>query len=75
MNGPKEYHERKMALYFDKLEPLVGAEVEGLARTGEGNCEEFVGLVFRLPDGQKKVLFFLSDDEGNGPGSFCIDPA
>lgn len=75
MNGPTNYHERRMAHYFGKLEPLVGAEVVGLARSGEGDCEEFVGLVFRLPDGQKKVLFFLRDDEGNGPGSFSIDPA
>ncbi|MCL2590582.1 MAG: hypothetical protein FWD67_06815 [Betaproteobacteria bacterium] len=65
--------------YLAQLEPLVGGTIAGLAATeADGFGMEFFGLQVTLPDGGRKVLFFLSDDEGNAPGSFEIiehDPA
>lgn len=61
--------------HLQQLRPLVGGIITGLARTGpieDGLDEEFYGLVITLPDGQKRTLLLLSDDEGNGPGSFEI---
>lgn len=59
--------------YLDQLRCLVGGRITGLARTGpsdDGSEGEFYGLVVLLPDGKQKTLILLSDDEGNGPGSF-----
>ena len=37
--------------------------------------EAYFGLLVRLKNGQRNVLLFLSDPEGNGPGSFELgDP-
>jgi hypothetical protein len=61
--------------YLKQLRPLVGGTITGLARTGPGEDAfdaEFYGLVVTLPNGQKRTLLLLSDDEGNGPGSFEI---
>ena len=61
--------------YLKQLHPLVGGTITGLARTGPGENafdEEFYGLVITLPDGRKRTPILLSDDEGNGPGSFEI---
>ncbi len=61
--------------YLKQLRPLVGGTITGLARTGPGEDgfdAEFYGLVVTLPDGRKRTLLLLSDDEGNGPGSFEI---
>jgi hypothetical protein len=61
--------------YLKQLHPLVGGTITGLARTSPGEDafdEEFYGLVITLPDGRKRTLILLSDDEGNGPGSFEI---
>lgn len=61
--------------YLKQLRPLVGGTITGLVRTGPGEeafDEEFYGLVVTLPDGRKRTLLLLSDDEGNGPGSFEI---
>jgi hypothetical protein len=61
--------------YLQKLHPLVGATITGLTRTGPGKSafdQEFYGLVITMPDGCKRTLLLLSDDEGNGPGSFWI---
>lgn len=57
--------------YLEQLKQLIGAEVVGLV-SDESN--EFFGLQFRR-EGEKKpkVLWFQSDDEGNGPGSFSIE--
>ena len=58
--------------HLTQLEPLIGGSIVGLARTGvdEDVGDEFFGLLVRLANGQRKVLMFLSDPEGNGPGSF-----
>jgi hypothetical protein len=60
--------------YLKKLEPLVGGTITGLVRSGNdrGNGE-FFGLVITMPDGTKKQLVLMSDDEGNAPGSFEIE--
>ena len=60
--------------YLKLLEPLIGGTVVGLARSGVDPelGDEFFGLVIQLKNGQKKSLTLLSDDEGNGPGSFEI---
>lgn len=58
--------------YFDKL--LVqfrGAKVVRPLHYEEGN-EIWYGLVFELTDGTMKSIWFLRDEEGNGPGSFEI---
>lgn len=60
--------------YLKKLDQLVGGTVTGLVRSGEDDgCGEFFGLVITMPDGTKKQLVLLSDDEGNAPGSFEIE--
>lgn len=62
-------------LYLNRLHPLVGGTITGLARSGPSESpfhEEFYGLVVTLPDGRTRTITLLSDDEGNGPGSFEI---
>jgi hypothetical protein len=56
--------------YLKQLSPLIGCKVTGLVRTGDEDDEEFFGIVFTAPNGKKRTLLFLRDDEGNGPGSF-----
>ena len=50
--------------YVKQLEVLVGETVEGVVTDEEG---QFFGL--RIGS---KILWLLSDDEGNEPGSFEI---
>ncbi|HRI90366.1 MAG TPA: hypothetical protein PLS93_01785 [Accumulibacter sp.] len=60
--------------HLKQLRPLVGGTITNLARTGVDEYgDEFFGLVITLPNGQKRTLIFLADDEGNGPGSFQLD--
>ncbi|CDQ10465.1 conserved protein of unknown function [Acidithiobacillus ferrivorans] len=59
--------------YLEKLSPLVGGTISGLVRSGNDYGQgEFIGLVITMPDGLKKTLVLLSDDDGNAPGSFEI---
>lgn len=59
--------------HLKQLRPLVGGTITNLARTGVDEYgDEFFGLVITLPNGQKRTLIFLADDEGNGPGSFQL---
>jgi hypothetical protein len=60
--------------YLQQLQPLVGAKIVGLARA-DGEYDEFFGLIAELPNKERKIIFFLRDDEGNGPGSFEIQEA
>lgn len=64
-------------IYLEHLKPLVGGQITALGTTGEPDEEGnvFVGLEVTLPDGKVKTLTFLSDDEGNAPGSFLIADA
>ncbi len=61
---------------LNALSPLVGAKIIGLSRTGEtGSDDEIFGLDIVMPNGEKKILWLLSDFEGNGPGGFSIEDA
>ena len=63
--------------YLEKLAVLVGGTVTGAVRSGvdETLGDEYFGLKIMGKDGKAKVLWLLSDDEGNGPGSFEIAEA
>ena len=54
--------------YIKQLEQLVGGRVVGCAKDTQ---EGFLGLVVKTKAG-KRIVWFLCDDEGNGPGSFEI---
>ena len=61
--------------YLSQLRPLLGATITKLVRTGtdkDDSADDLFGLLVTLPDGSKKTMLLLSDDEGNGPGSFEI---
>lgn len=61
--------------YLKQLAPLVGGTITALARTGTSDDpfdEELYGLVVNCRDGRQRTLVLLSDDEGNGPGSFMF---
>lgn len=55
--------------YLDRLKPLVGGTVVGLATDKDG---EFYGIQVKGKDGKTRIMWILCDDEGNGPGSFEI---
>ena len=60
---------------LDQLAPLVGGTITALTRSGPTDDpydHEFIGMVIKLRNGKCKHLTLLSDDEGNGPGSFEI---
>ena len=62
--------------YLNQLRPLIGGTIVALARTGEHTNsldEELYGFVVRCRDGKERTLILLSDDEGNGPGSFMFN--
>lgn len=62
-------------LYLDQLTPLIGGTITTLTRSGPTDDPyepEFIGMVIKLRNGKLKHLLLLSDDEGNGPGSFEI---
>ena len=54
--------------YVDKLDELKGYVIHG-GVTDQN--EEMFGLLISLA-GERKVLWILMDDEGNGAGSFDI---
>lgn len=58
--------------YLDRLNTLVGAKIVG---TVVDQDDEFFGLALTMPNGDDKSLWFSSDDEGNGPGSFSLEDA
>lgn len=65
----------KTDFYLKKLHPLVGGKITALARSGPSDDpfeDEFFGFEVTLPNGKKKTVILLADDEGNGPGSFDI---
>lgn len=62
--------------YLKQLRPLVGGSIAALARTGASDDpldEELYGFVVQCRDGKERTLILLSDDEGNGPGSFMLN--
>ena len=64
--------DKQTQFYLKQLEILVGGTVVGLAH--DGSSEGFVGITVKTKAG-KKIVWFLCDDEGNGPGSFDIQDA
>jgi len=61
--------------YVRQLRPLVGAKITQLVRTGtdkDDPADDLFGFLLTMPDGSRKTMLLLSDDEGNGPGSFQI---
>lgn len=61
--------------HLNKLQELIGGTITGLIRSGEDfGQNEFFGVVVTMPNGLRKTLAFLSDEEGNAPGSFEIAP-
>jgi hypothetical protein len=58
-------HDAMIKYLTAKFEPLVGKKVAGVAYDPD---EGYIGL--RLDDGT--IVWFLRDDEDNGPGSFDI---
>jgi hypothetical protein len=63
--------------YLEQLAVIVGGTVTGTVRSGVDEIldEEYFGLEIVGKDGKKKILWLLSDDEGNGPGIFEIAEA
>ncbi len=62
--------------YLKQLAPLVGGTITALARGGASDDpldEELYGFVIQCRDGKERTLILLSDDEGNGPGSFMFN--
>ena len=62
--------------YLKQLAPLVGGTITALARSGASNdplAEELYGFVVKCRDGKERTFILLSDDEGNGPGSFMFN--
>ncbi len=62
--------------YLKQLAPLVGGTITALARNGASDDpldEELYGFVVKCRDGKERTLILLSDDEGNGPGSFMFN--
>jgi len=53
--------------YIDKLLQFVDGKIVGVVNSPDG----FFGLTIKVKN-DTKVLWFLSDDEGNNPGSFDI---
>lgn len=61
--------------YLKQLAPLVGGTITALARSGTSDDpldEELYGFVVKCRDDKERTLILLSDDEGNGPGSFIF---
>ena len=65
---------REQKFHTDRLSVLIGYKVVG---TCYGVPDEFhdayFGLTLKGPRGHEAKLWFLRDDEGNGPGSFQLD--
>lgn len=53
------------------LSKLSGSVIEKAVTDKEG---EFFGLQIKTPLGKHEVIWFLMDEEGNGPGAFEIQP-
>ena len=58
--------------YLNRLRNLIGARVVSVITDNEN---AFFGLQLKLSSGELRAIWFLSDDEGNAPGSFSIEEA
>ncbi len=55
--------------YTNILNKLSGSVIERAISDSEG---EFFGLQVKTPYGKHEIIWFLRDEEGNGPGAFNI---
>jgi hypothetical protein len=55
--------------YTNILSKLSGSVIERAVTDKEG---EFFGLQVKTPLGNREIIWFLMDEEGNGPGAFEI---
>lgn len=59
--------------FIDELERLVDTMIVGVVVSGKG-YERYYGLKIDDPIMEKGyILWFLRDEEANGPGSFVIE--
>jgi hypothetical protein len=54
--------------YKKQLSPLIGGKITSVVQDNEG---EFFGLNISMKE-KEFIVWLLSDDEGNSPGSFEI---
>lgn len=67
--------EEELKFYLDKLAQFVGGRIIGTVNSEPNEFgDQFFGLQIRT-NGKTQYLWFLGDDEGNGPGSFDIQEA
>lgn len=52
------------------LHKLSGSIIEQAVTDAKG---KFFGIQIKTPLGKHKIIWFLQDEEGNGPGAFQID--
>lgn len=60
-------------VFVIELEELIGCKIDGVIRE-KGHYETYYGL--KINDARRKktlAIWFLRDEEGNGPGSFSIE--
>ena len=58
---------------IELLDQLVGGTVTSvIIDRDEDDGEDWYGLLIKPPIGKSKAVFFLRDDEANGPGSFHV---
>lgn len=63
----------KKDYFVEELERLDGCKIVGVVVSGEG-YEKYYGL--KIDDARREegyLLWFIRDEEGNGPGSFLIE--
>ena len=65
-----EVDNKIMKFYCHKLSKLVGSQITHVVADPQSG---FFGLGVKSPDNSSKTIWFLRDDEGNGPGSFDIN--
>lgn len=61
-----------MSYYTDHLLQLVGGKIVGVTVSNE-EMGEYFGIVIEMPSNARQIVWFLSDDEGNAPGSFDVE--
>lgn len=58
------------------LESIVDGTITGVARTEKDELGDvYLGLIVNIAKNENIVVWFLRDDEGNGPGSFDLQKA
>jgi hypothetical protein len=64
----------KTKFYAKQLEPLINGTIQKIAHSQVDEFgNQFFGLIIHTANGKDVTLWFLSDDEGNAPGSFDLD--